>query len=279
MKLHKVRLEELSIDDERSFRHVELYGELKASLIKSGYEFLVPEPGQTMSWDHALFLNLTFFAPDAPSDVLTDRVIPADVVAHVAWHHAAMLKFGSATTDAHEQLLAEAVASAFDLYLVGRLLGHAPDSAFLETQVPAMGEVASAAGADDAWFENMLESVSDGPERAFEDLRTLLYECAAALLDVQGAEAAQMALQPWSSHRFFPLLHHYELSNWLLATRGRPRGSGASGQEGPARVLHAKLRATEQSAEDGQQGQGSHALDALAREWLGVDSGPGGPRT
>jgi len=271
MKLRKIGLDELTIDDERSFRHVELYGVLKASLVQANYQFLVPEPGQTMSWDHALFLNLTFFSPDTPSDVLTDTVIPADVVAHAAWHHAAMFAFGPATTRAHEQLLAEAVASAFDLYLVGRLLGHAPDSAFLETQVPAMSEVASSAGADEAWFEGMLESVSEGPERAFEDLRSLLYECSVALLDARGAEAAQEALAPWSNHRFFPLLHHYELSNWLLATRGRQ-----DEQEGPARALHATLRAEEDGVEEGR---GSHALDVLAREWLDGDSGPNRPST
>ena len=35
-------------------------------------------------------------------------------------------------------LLGESIASAFDMYLVGRLLGHSPDASFLETQVPAM---------------------------------------------------------------------------------------------------------------------------------------------
>lgn len=277
MSLRRVRLDELTIDDERSFRHVELYGELKSWLIAAGYEVLVPTPGETLSWDHALFLNLTFFTPDAPSDVLTSGVMPADVVAHAAWHHAAAVAFGPAATHAHEQLLAEAVASAFDLYLVGRLLGHAPDSAFLETQVPAMSEVAHAAGADEAWFESMLESVAADPEGAFEDLRTLLYECAVALLSVQGAEAADEVLQGWSNHRFYPLLHHYELSSWLLATRGKPGISEAEVNDSPARALHAALRSEEESSR-AAPGDGGRALDRLARSWL-RDSKLGSSRT
>ena len=46
-----------------------------------------------------------------------------------------------------------AIASAFDVYLVGRLLGHAPASAFLASQVPAMAETASAAALSERAFE------------------------------------------------------------------------------------------------------------------------------
>ena len=35
---------------------------------------------------------------------------------------------------------AESIASAFDVYLVGRLIGQRPDSDFLQTQLPIMRE-------------------------------------------------------------------------------------------------------------------------------------------
>src|SRR6202012_2696764 len=109
--------------------------------------------------DRVLFLNLTFWDPGEQGDVLASDVIPADVVTHVAWHHLARraLDKVGAGTSADALLLGEAIASAFDLHLVGRLLGHAPDAQFLETQVPAMAEVAEAAGLDEAGFEALLE--------------------------------------------------------------------------------------------------------------------------
>jgi hypothetical protein len=117
--------------------------------------------------DRALLLNLTFWAADSGGDVLVDDRIEADVVAHAAWHHL------SARALAHDLgappgpppsvdalFLGEAIASAFDVYLVGRLLGHAPQSTFLETQVPAMALAASAAGLSEDEFERRLGDIA-----------------------------------------------------------------------------------------------------------------------
>ena len=64
------------------------------------------------------------------------------MVCHAAWHHVARKHFPAGPLSADAMFLGEAVASAFDLYLVGRLLRHVPDAEFLETQVPAMTDVA-----------------------------------------------------------------------------------------------------------------------------------------
>jgi hypothetical protein len=114
---------------------------------------------------------------------------------------------------------AESIASAFDLYLVGRLLPRFPDSDFITTQVPQMAECAEAAGVPEAGFTAMLEEVARQPERAFEDLRTLLYDAAGALLACPTARAAQETLEAFAGRRFAPLLHHYQLSNWILYAR------------------------------------------------------------
>jgi len=129
-------IDELTVDDEPSFRPVGLYADLKEILRRSAYRFRVLPSELAGRWDRALLLNLTFWGADAGGDVLVDRHIPADVVAHAAWHHLASgaLKTEPGTPPSPEALfLGEAVASAFDVYLVGRLLGPAPDSSFLET--------------------------------------------------------------------------------------------------------------------------------------------------
>lgn len=255
-------LDQLSIEDERSFRHVGLYGDLKQVLRRAEFRFRVLPAQSRASWDRALFLNLTYWRPDAGGDVLVDDSIPADVVAHVAWHHlaSAALGEGSGAAPPVESLfMGEAIASAFDLYLVGRLLGHAPESTFLETQVPAMKDVAEAAGLDEDAFAGLLDEVARDPERAFADLRALLFDASTALYACADAEAALGALTRLDGHRFAPLLHRYELSNWILYARahGRePNPDTSTSTRTSTRELDQRLRDM------------GDPLGWLAREWV-----------
>ena len=121
--------------------------------------------------------------------------------------------------------LGEAIASAFDVYLVGRLLGHAPRSTFLATQVPAMAEAAREAGllSDDS-FAALLERIAASPEHAFEDLRALLFDATCALSACStAADALPSPSRRFDGHAFGPLLHRYELSNWVLYARAYAR--------------------------------------------------------
>jgi hypothetical protein len=262
VRFRQLTLDQLHIEDERSFRHVGLYEALKQSLRRDGYRFRVPE-GAPVSWARALFLNLTYWDAVEQGDILPEAAIPADVVAHVAWHHLAARSLGPAGPDT--LLFAEAIASAFDLFLVGRLLGHAPEAQFLATQVPAMAEVAEAAGLSEARFEALLQEVASDPDRAFEDLRELLFDAATTLMKCSTADAAAAALERFDEHRLGPLLHHYEISNWVLSARAaardvppapEPGGLGAGVDVTGVQALDAALRAA------------PVALDHLERLWL-----------
>jgi hypothetical protein len=237
-------LGQLSIEDERSFRHVALYADLKEILVRDRYVFRTLPEEQQGRWDRALLLNLTYWG-GAGGDVLESERISADVVAHAAWHHlanGALGASGGAPATAQALFLGESIASAFDIYLVGRLIGHAPRSSFLETQVSAMAQTSNAAGLAEADFESLLDEVARDPEGAFRDLRELLYDASLALLSCRSADDALTALVPLDAHRFGSLLHHYELSNWVLYARAH-----ASREPGPdARVLATdeSLRAT-----------------------------------
>jgi hypothetical protein len=215
-------LDALTIDDEDSFRHVGLYADLKAVLVRDGYRFRVlPEPSAGR-WDRAVALNLTFWGTDDGGDILVDDHVPADVVAHVAWHHLAAraLPPGPGERPGADALfLGEAIASAFDVYLVGRLLGHSPQSSFLETQIAAMADTAAEAGVSDDEFEALLAGIAEDPDGAFDELRTLLFDVSRALHGCAGAEDALGVFAGFDSHRFGALLHRYELSNWVLYTR------------------------------------------------------------
>ncbi|MFT3776348.1 MAG: hypothetical protein QM820_64210 [Minicystis sp.] len=251
MRFRSLTLDDLHIEDERSFRHVGLYDELKQAIRRDGYRFRVPE-GEPASWDRVVFLNLTYWDPGEQGDVLAAATIPADVVTHVAWHHLARRAIQSASADA--LFFGEAIASAFDLYLVGRLLGHAPDAQFLETQVPAMAEVAEAAGLDEDAFEALLQEIAADPERAFEDLREMLFDAGTSLVAARGVDEAAAVLARFDGHRFGALLHHYELSNWVLFARAH--AASALAPDPAVRAVDAALRAA------------PVALDWLEREWI-----------
>ena len=224
LRFRLVTLDDLTVDDRSSFKGVAIYGRLEQILRRSAHRFRIPEGNRTVSWDRTLFLNLTYWSEEE-ADVLCDDHIPADVVAHVGWHKVVSQGLtrrrssGSGAPSAAALFLAESIASAFDLYLVGRLLQSRPDCDFVTSQVPLMAECAGEAGLPDASFSALLEEVVRQPERAFEDLRALLFDAATTLLACPGVPEAQAALEGFADRRFAPLLHHYQLSNWILYAR------------------------------------------------------------
>lgn len=260
VRFERVTLDKLRIEDEKSFRHIGLYDALKRSLMRDKILFWVPRAGSGKArWDRVLFLNLTFWTPNEPGDVLEKKAIPADVLMHAAWHHltrrALVTKEKAASRPSYDALfLGEAIASAFDLYLVGRTLGHAPDSAFLETQVPAMADAADQAGMSADDFESLLQDVAKDPEGAFEDLRRLLFDVCMSLVHKPSVDEAAEAIAAFDKHRFAPLLHHYELSTWILYARAYGQASDA--RDADVQRIDDALR------------QAPVALDWLEREWL-----------
>jgi hypothetical protein len=259
MPLHSASLDDLTIDDRSAFTAVALYLRLEDFLRRSGHRFLIPETDEALSWDRALFLNLTYWNAEAGGDVLTEARLPADVVAHAAWHElcARQLAPSPATggpASAEALFFGESIASAFDLYLVGRLLPRAPDCDFITTQVPIMTECAAEAGLPEAAFAALLEEVARQPERAFEDLRALLLDAALALAACRTAPEAQAALEALTGRRFAPLLHHYQLSNWILYARAYAPGRAAP--DAAVRAVDRQLR------------EAPVSLDWLDANWL-----------
>jgi hypothetical protein len=103
-----------------------------------------------------------------------------------------------------------------------------------------MAEAAQAAGLSDEGFEAMMDGIARDPDQAFEDLRALLVDATRALVTCRTADDALGALAAFEGHRFEPLLHRYELSNWVLYARAY--AASALGPDARVRELDAKLR-------------------------------------
>ena len=240
--MRSLTIDELDIEDEDSFSHVGLYADLKQVLRAGGYRFQILPPGPGARWDRAVMLSRTYWGAADGSEILVEPSIPADVVAHAAWHHLAARELAppGAPLGADALFFGEALASAFDVFLVGRLLGHSPDSSFLGTQVPAMADAAQAAGVSEAAFNAMLVEIAADPDRAFEDLRSLLFDATTALVACAGVAQAFDALAAFDKHRFGCLLHHYELADWVLFARAY--AADALGPDPRVRAVDEELR-------------------------------------
>jgi hypothetical protein len=252
-------IDQLSIEDEASLASIAVYPRLKDVLRRAGHRFYVPASGEPASWDRTVFLNLTYWGGPQGGDVLCDESIPADVIAHTAWHHLATeaVSGENAAGPASPRALffGESIASAFDLYLLGHLLEKAPQSDFVVSQAPIMAEVAENAGVSARDFATLMDTVSRDPDRAFEDLRALLLDTTTALLRAPSAPAAEEVLEGYAGHRFFALLHHYQLSNWILYARAY--GGDAAADEARVTEIDQALRAAPSS------------VAWLAAHWLG----------
>ncbi len=249
-------LDDLAIDDEAAFRHVPLYAELKSVVRRGRLPFRALAKGGR--WERALLLNLTCWG-DGGGDVLMSRRTTADVVTHVAWHDlatSALVRAG-ARPSADALLFGEALASGFDLYLVGTLLRLRARSVFLDSHVAAMADAASDAGVGARAFAKLLAGIAADPARSFEELRELLFDVSSGLLVCNTADEANALLDSLDTkeRRFAPLLHQYAVSAWVLYARAF--GSRARARTRAVRKIDAAVRASP-----------SASLAWLASHWL-----------
>lgn len=242
MSLRRLTLAQLTLRGERAFRSIHGYAELKQMLVADRFLFRAPNEGSPHAhYDRVLFLNLSFWHAGEGNDVLVDDSIDADVVAHAAWHHAAgkALATGRAPTAA-AMFLGESIASAFDLYVVGRMLGTGKRTAYLASQVPLLSEAALSSGLTEAALAALFQRVSDAPEVSFEALRELLFDAAMALSSCRDAEEAVGCFDRFAAHPYSPFLHHFALATWVLYARAH---AGPAVADDPAAAADRALRA------------------------------------
>ena len=245
MSLQRISPADLVVDDEQSFETLAEYRALKSALLRSECPFLVTSEAD--GEQSSRLLNLAYWDPAEFLEVLPEAALSADQFAHNALHYCGHRALGAAACSVEGILFVESIASAADIYWLGRLLTEDPYAGFLESQVPAMSEAAESAGVAADEFAGLLQAAAADPSAAFGALRRTLFDTAIALVNATSVDEADEVLraeaeQPWSALR-----HHYALSNWVLFARI----NGDKGAENDAvRSADKRLRESEDPMTD-----------------------------
>lgn len=166
----------------------------------------------------ARLMNLATWRSDGAHEYLDQDAIAGDVVIHVACHQAVHQRFGSDET--RYQLLGEAIASASDFYLVGLFANAGVEFAFLEETLESFSFYFESYG-EISQLESILELAMANPNQLMADLARYLFEFTACFLSKEPlvTQISQMA-----AHAFYPLVHHYHVTNWVLNLRNQAIG-------------------------------------------------------
>ena len=152
MALRTLSLDDLTIDDERSFAHVALQARLKQALRRSGHRFLVPAVAAPISWDLGAVPEPDLLGRPGRRR----RVVRGRTSRPTWWRTWPGTTSSAARSRPHRRHGAPphhrgAVLRRVDRERVRSLSGrpaatNAPESDFITTQVPLMSECAQEAG-------------------------------------------------------------------------------------------------------------------------------------
>lgn len=166
----------------------------------------------------ARLVNLLAWDPSDHLEYLDNNSIEADQVLHFAMHQLAEHTWGSAR--AVDLITAEALASAVDIYLLGKLAEAGEEPGFLIDTLDSWGFFYEQY-ADEDRLKQLLQNMIDDPFASFQRLTRFLIKATLPLLRLNDGTALSKHLAECEAEDFYPLLHHYNVTNWVLAVRAR----------------------------------------------------------
>ncbi len=209
---------ELVIEDEADYRAAGLGRLLALScgfLERAGVRFgVMPEGRGTarlaslLSWQVAERLEL-----------LDEACVASDQLVHFALHQMVDRRLGH--DDPYAVLLAETIASASDLYLLGKLAATDREPAFLVDTMESFSAWFELYAGDPDDLERLLASTVADPYAAMRSLCRYLLAATAPLLYPRDERSVTDTLTKAARDRAYPLLHHYNTTNWVLSIRAR----------------------------------------------------------
>jgi hypothetical protein len=218
----------------------EIYTKAEIDLLRlslkmlANHRFAVIAEGRGM----ARLLNLLCWDAASGTEFLDDQEMPADQAIHMAIHQVIERDLGSTTPE--HMLLAETIASASDLYLLGKLAKAGEETAFVTETMESFSFYYETYAAKAEHLETLLQAVLTSPFMAMSQVADFLFET--GLLLFQPLSNAE-ALRACTAHAFYPLIHHYNITNWIMAIRERhPDPRPTENPLSPSRFMNGEER-------------------------------------
>ena len=223
MKIVEKRIEDLDIFEKDAFERAGLAILTVAEhiLAQSNTRFiLLPE-----SRGLARMVNLLQWQAGDHVEYLDGEGVFSDQVVHMAIHQALDREQGSATP--HHMLFAEVLASASDMYLAGRLIQAGEETDFLADTLESLGSYYEMYAASPDQLTAFLQRLSDTPWETMVSLVDYLYTFCCPFLEKDRSIEHLSIPRSMEDHMFYPLVHHYNVTNWLLTINATfPKSSG-----------------------------------------------------
>jgi len=201
----------------------------------------------------ARLLNLVAWHPDHQMEYLDQAQTTGDLVIHVALHQAIHEYFKDDATEF--RIAGEALASASDIYLVGLFAQAGLEPSFLSESLESYSFYYETYGSLQE-LETLLTEWMANPYQSMLQLARYLYQFTRELLLGQNTLAR---IKPFSSSRYYPLVHHYHLTNWVLMLGKNQRQTPENNQA--VESLFSMLGASETAFEALLAGQQTPNLD------------------
>jgi len=216
--MKRVSIAEITLEDRAEYAAAGLDGLVAAAvklLAAAGVELGLMPAGK----GSARLANLLAWRVEDGLELIDDLVCPCDQVIHMAAHQWMDSELGH--DDPHGVLTAEAVASAVDFWLLGRLADAGREPDFIAETLESFTFYFERYGGGDRALEALLETVLAEPWTATSRLVRYLSETGSRLLYPTGPERLITDVGDLVGDDLYPLLHHYNMGQWIAAMRAR----------------------------------------------------------
>jgi len=209
-------IEAIEIDDRDAYGKVALDGLLEAAsatLDRAGVRVVVTERGRGT----ARLANLLCWQVQANLELADDAVLSGDQIIHFALHHLADQQMGH--EDPRALLFAETLASSADILLLGSLASLEPEPDFVVETMESFAYYYDLYAGSEEVLARVLTRIVDDPFAMMRAVCLFLYAAAEPLLSASDLATTLSHLDRLVEDDLYPLVHHYNMTNWILAIR------------------------------------------------------------
>lgn len=186
-----------------------------AIVVRNGTRFTVFPDSKGI----ARIINLLEWQSHAYHEFLDGDGIFFDQVVHIAMHQTVDALTGGRHPEG--ALLAEAFASASDLYLLGKIAQTGEETDFVVETMESLGSYYEMYADGETGLSALVEQILADPFKTMVAVADYLMQFCQPLLYTGSIPEITDEIQRLEQNLYYPLVHHYNTTNWILTIRGQ----------------------------------------------------------